>query len=216
MIKVLITLTIGCLLLGVSSADENLKCTIASGSDNFPQKWKTMVPPCIKKLREQVVTEVTAAMTYLAMGANFATDTLNRPGFSEFFIKSASEEREHSIKIMEYLLMRGELTNDVSKLLSSVPRVPRQKWNTGEEALTDALNLEHEVTTRIRDIIKTCEDNEFNDYHVVDYLTGDFLTEQYEGQRDLAGKLSTLGKMMVSQKGLGEFLFDKMLLNKEI
>lgn len=51
-------------------------------------------------------------------GAHFARDSVNRPGFSKFFIKAASEEREHAIKVIEYLLMRGQLTNDVSKLLN--------------------------------------------------------------------------------------------------
>jgi len=48
---------------------------------------------------------------------------------------------------------------------------------------------------------------------LVDWLTGDFLTEQYEGQRDLAGKISNLGKMMETHGTLGEFLFDKKLLS---
>lgn len=51
---------------------------------------------------------------------------------------------------------------------------------------------------------------------LVDYLTADFLDEQYKGQRDLAGKISTLGKMMASHGPLGEFLFDKKLLKNEI
>lgn len=50
----------------------------------------------------------------------------------------------------------------------------------------------------------------------MDYLTGEFLTEQYIGQRDLAGKISTLGKMMTAHGTLGEFLFDKKLLNNEV
>lgn len=48
---------------------------------------------------------------------------------------------------------------------------------------------------------------------LVDYLTGDFLEEQYHGQRDLAGKISTLDKLMATQGPLGEFLFDKKLIN---
>lgn len=52
----------------------------------------------------------------------------------------------------------------------------------------------------------------FNDYHLVDYLTGEFLEEQYQGQRELAGKISTLGKMMANSGAIGEFLFDKTLL----
>lgn len=50
----------------------------------------------------------------------------------------------------------------------------------------------------------------------MDYLTGDFLEEQYKGQRDLAGKISTLDKLMEKHGPLGEFLFDKKLLNGEL
>lgn len=51
----------------------------------------------------------------------------------------------------------------------------------------------------------------------VDYLTGEFLEEQYKGQRDLAGKIATLGKMVKTygkNEGaeLADFLFDKQLL----
>lgn len=49
----------------------------------------------------------------------------------------------------------------------------------------------------------------------MDYLTGDFLDEQLKGQRDLAGKISTLGKLVGKHGALGEFLFDKKLLNGE-
>lgn len=47
----------------------------------------------------------------------------------------------------------------------------------------------------------------------VDYLTGEFLEEQLKGQRDLAGKVSTLAKMQASGPSveLAEFLFDKQL-----
>lgn len=53
-------------------------------------------------------------------------------------------------------------------------------------------------------------------YHfnqLVDYLTGVYLEEQYKGQRELAGKVSTLKKMMKNHGQLGEFLFDKQLLD---
>jgi ferritin heavy chain len=50
----------------------------------------------------------------------------------------------------------------------------------------------------------------------VDYLTGEFLEEQHKGSRDLAGKLSTLGKMMKNNGQLAEFLFDKKLLAGDV
>lgn len=61
--------------------------------------------------------ELKAAMQYMAMGAHFSKDTINRPGFAKLFFEAASEEREHAIKLIHYLLMRGELTSGVSDLI---------------------------------------------------------------------------------------------------
>lgn len=61
--------------------------------------------------------ELKAAIQYLAMAAHFSRDTINRPGFAKLFFEAASEEREHAIKLISYLLMRGELTSDVSTLI---------------------------------------------------------------------------------------------------
>lgn len=60
-------------------------------------------------------------------------------------------------------------------------------------------------------MIGICERNG-DDYHISDHLTGEFLEEQYRGMRELAGKISTLGKMMKNSGALGSFLFDKELL----
>lgn len=73
---------------------------------------------CIKEVRRQIQAEIDASMQYMAMGAHFAKDTVNRIGFSEFFFKASSEEREHAGKLIEYLLMRGQLTDDVSNLIT--------------------------------------------------------------------------------------------------
>lgn len=205
------------LALSASCVFAKLSCKTPILKD-FPQKWISMEDECIRKMKNQVNEELTAAVTYLAMGAHFAQDSINRPGFSSMFFQSASEEREHAIKILEYLLMRGELTSKLSDIIRH-PVPLKDSWKNGAEALHDALNLETSVTAKIRDIIQVCEtpaSNGQNDYHLVDYLTGDFLEEQYKGQRDIAGKLSTLGKMKESHGVLGEFLFDKKLLNGEL
>ncbi|CAH1642017.1 unnamed protein product [Spodoptera littoralis] len=141
---------------------------------------------------------------------------VNRPGFAKMFFDAASEEREHAMKLIEYLLMRGELTTDVTTLLQV--RAPERKtWEGGVEALEHALLMESAVTKSIRNVIKACEDDsEFNDYHLVDYLTGDFLEEQYKGQRDIAGKASTLKKLLDRHGALGEFIFDKKLIGIDI
>ena len=55
----------------------------------------------------------------LFQGAHFSKDTVNRPGFAKLFFEAASEEREHAIKIISYLLMRGELTSDITELIQN-------------------------------------------------------------------------------------------------
>jgi len=190
-----------------------LRCDV--GSSNVPTDWLDMSNGCINKVRHQIQTEINASMLYLAMGAHFSQDTVNRPGFAEFFFHSASEEREHAMKLIEYLLMRGEFKTSaeyaaVGELMEvSVPTIT--SWPSGVAALEDALKAETAVTKSIKDVIAECEDDGGNnDYHLVDYLTGEFLEEQYKGQRDLAGKISTLQKMARTET-LGEFLFDKEL-----
>ncbi|KAF2879211.1 hypothetical protein ILUMI_26966 [Ignelater luminosus] len=188
---------------------------------DIPTDWIDMVNPCVRKMRDQVQEELKAAIQYLAMGAHFSRDTINRPGFAKLFFEAASEERQHAMKLISYLLMRGELASDVSNLIRKHIEPQTADWKDGVSALKDALKLEASVTRKIHDVIKVCEDpqnagNNFNDYHLVDYLTGEFLEEQYKGQRDLAGKISNLDKMMDKHAALGEYLFDKKLLSGEI
>lgn len=180
---------------------------------DIPKDWIDMVDPCVQKMRGQIEEELKASMQYLAMGAHFSRDTINRPGFAKMFFESASEERDHAIKLISYLLMRGELSQNISNLIKKQYMPAITTWDTGVAAMKDALRLEAKVTNKIRDVIKVCEGtNEYNDYHLVDYLTGDFLEEQYHGQREIAGKISQLDKMMEKHGALGEFLFDKKLM----
>ncbi|XP_030753122.1 ferritin subunit-like [Sitophilus oryzae] len=180
---------------------------------DVPKEWIDMSKTCVDSVRDQVTEELKAAMQYMAMGAHFSRDQINRPGFAKLFFEAASEERGHAIEFIKYLLMRGELTENVSDLIKRNLVPATTTWDNGVAALSDALKLEASVTKKIRNIIEVCEkDEQFNDYHLVDYLTAEFLTEQYKGQRDLAGKLSTLEKMMDRHGVLGEYLFDKELL----
>uniref|UniRef100_A0A6B2E7V2 Ferritin n=1 Tax=Phlebotomus kandelakii TaxID=1109342 RepID=A0A6B2E7V2_9DIPT len=209
--KSLIALVVAFSMVYMTSA--SLKCNL--DHPEMPTEWQDMFKSCIEKMREQIQMEVKASMEYMAMAAYFSRDTVNRPGFAKHFFESSSEEREHANKLIEYLLVRGGLdsfkeTNNVTDLIK-VPLPKTLEWKSGVDALEDALRLEAEVTKSIRGVIKECEGDK-NDYHLVDYLTGEFLEEQYHGQRELAGKVSTLRKMMKTHGVVGEFLYDKKLL----
>lgn len=212
--KVIISFVI---FAAIATSSANLQCE--HGIPDIPTDWIDMVDPCVRKMRNQVQEELKASIQYLAMGAHFSRDVINRPGFAKLFFQAASEERQHALKLISYLLMRGELTSNVSKLIKKNIIPPIVTWSNGVTALKDALKLEAFVTKSIHDVIKVCEEpkeegNGYNDYHLVDYLTGEFLEEQYKGQRDLAGKISNLEKMMDKHQALGEFMFDKKLLDE--
>jgi len=196
-----------------------LQCT--HKQPDIPKEWIDSVAPCVRQMRNQIQEELRASIQYLAMGAHFSRDTVNRPGFAKLFFDAATEERDHAQKLISYLLMRGELTSSVSNLIKTHIEPPITEWTDAVSALKDALKLEAFVTGKIKDVIKVCEapqeaGNNVNDYHLVDYLTGVFLEEQYHGQRDLAGKISNLDKMMENHGALGEYLFDKKLLFGEV
>ncbi|XP_036224125.1 ferritin heavy chain [Bactrocera oleae] len=189
----------------------NAQMTCRLEQPRLPVEWVGLNDKsgqCLEEMRKQIQMEINASNIYLAMAAHFSRDVVNRPGFAEHFFKSAREERQHGSKLIEYLSMRGQLTDSVTDLIQLID--VDVKVDSGVDALRQALELETKVTKSIRSLIKVCEKTP-NWYHLVDWLTGEFLEEQLTGQRDLAGKLSTLTKMMSTQGALGEFLYDKQL-----
>lgn len=210
--KFFIALTV--LLSAVAHISADLECFIPLDEKaEIPQAWINMTDTCTSGLKAQIKTEFRASYEYLEMAAYFSQDVVNRPGFAELFFKAAREEREHGIKLIEYLTMRGgDLSEGVHKLFV-VPH-KEEKYEIkydGVSALKHAVEMETSVTKAIRALIETCESTN-NDYHLVDYLTGVYLEEQHKGTRELAGKLTTLKKMENSHGKLAEFLFDKQLM----
>lgn len=187
-----------------------LKCYIPS--PQIPTEWIDLRGDCLNALRRQIQMEVEASYNYLAMGSYFSRDTVNRPGLAEIFFLFAKEEREEASKLIQHLSMNGQLTSEVTNLIS-LPQVNKDAWQNAWEALEDALKLETEQSKSIRRVIAICE-KKYNYYSVVKNLISEFLESQRQDQRNLANKLSTLKKMMQNHGALGEFLFDKDLLNK--
>lgn len=68
---------------------------------------------CTAALRSQIKMEFEAALQYMLMGAHFAQDTINLGGFSKMFFEHANEERQHGIKFIEFLKMRGDDSADL-------------------------------------------------------------------------------------------------------
>ncbi|XP_012223729.1 ferritin heavy chain [Linepithema humile] len=169
---------------GILASDKS-SCLLKTPNVIWESDWNKMHKECVDKLKNQVQMEINAALVYFAMGAHFARDVVDRPGFSKFFFESASEEREHAMKIIDYLLMRGPLvtknenTNDENKIYFDMAELLSSNFYAneiselqeinkeidkdaldGSKALKYALDLEVKVTKSIKDIIQVCEDPE--------------------------------------------------------
>lgn len=147
---------------------------------DYPALFGDMRVPCISKTVEQIGCEVRASLEYLKFGAYWSLDNTNRPGFSKFFFESASEEREHAIKLIEYMNMRGAhhpgAANKIDTLKELEPLLKHAKeckifdklkdvclvsfdsfTMTGAKAFECALQMEMAVTDHIKQVIKQCE-----------------------------------------------------------
>jgi ferritin len=174
---------------------------------------------CSKSIVEQIHREMSASLTYLAMGAYFSSDGHYRPGIATFFLEGASEERQHAKALMEYVLLRGKSVDISDIQFNSVPT--KRAWDSVMEALKDAMQIEKDVRQNFKDIIGVCENFDSpscqggcNDYHAADMLTGIFLEEQHESIRKIGEHLTTLSNMqMAGQYGnFAEIMFDRTLI----
>jgi ferritin len=164
------------------------------GKENEAKEFIDMKNKCVEETEKQIKKEVTAAMKYLSMAAYFSRDNVNRPGFAKMFFEAASEEREHAYKLIEYLAMRGRYMNDNTgtsksfgtKVAGGFSELVRDAAGasalglgnelkslddagdstSGLVALQNALKMEVAVTKSIRQLVKDCEDDEMNHYHV--------------------------------------------------
>ena len=98
------------------------------------------------------------------------------------------------------------------KSFSSVVSFFFSSWTDGSEALKDALEMEKEVSKAIKGLIEKCEDG--GDFFSADYLTGTWLQEQLEGQRELAGLINTLTNFRKSHEDLADWMFSNSLLKE--
>jgi ferritin heavy chain len=163
---------------------------------------------CMNHLSSHIKRELQAAITYLTMGAWANHYTVQRPGLAKFFFESASEEREHGLAMLSYLRMRGH--NDLDILPDVLePINEKYEWDSPLSALRQALKMEKDVTDSIKKIIDYCADAE--DHQLADYLTADFMEEQLNGQRKLAGHINTLRGLLTKQPQLADWIFDNKL-----
>lgn len=156
---------------------------------------------CEAGVNKQINLELYASYVYQSMAWHFDRDDVALPGLHKFFKKSSEEEREHAEKLMKFQNRRGGRV-----VLKSIEKPAKDEWGSPLEAMQMALALEKNINQVLLDLHKLATDH--GDAHMTDFLEGNYLEEQVESIKELAGYVSQLTRV---GPGLGEFIFDKEL-----
>ena len=149
----------------------------------------------VAALNDQIAREFAAAHQYVAVGNYYAAETY--PRLAAFFYKQADEEREHAMKMVNYLLDRGA-TPDIGAIDS-----PRQAFGDHVEAIKIALEQERKVTVRISELFEVAR--ETRDYQSEQFMQW-FLEEQVEEEASMTDLLAVAERTRSVPMLLEEYL----------
>ena len=133
----------------------------------------------VDALNAQIGREFAAAHQYVAIGTYYAAETF--PRLAEFFYEQADEEREHAMKMVNYLIDRNA-TPDVG----AVP-APRKTFADQVEPISLALEQERQVSVHISELFEIAR--ETRDYPSEQFMQW-FLKEQVEEEATMQDLLA--------------------------
>ena len=147
-------------------------------------------------LNEQIKMEATASASYLAMGA--WCDANGYDNSADYFYKQSDEEREHMLKIFNYV-------NDMGGHAIS-PQVPavQTDFETFRSVFELALEQEISVTQSFNRIAERCLKSS-------DFMTFQFLQWFFEEQREEEFKARRALELfdVIGEEGTGRYEIDK-------
>jgi bacterioferritin B len=149
----------------------------------------------VDALNVQIAREFAAAHQYVAVGNWYSAETF--PRLASFFYKQAEEEREHAMKMVNYLLDRNA-TPDIGAVGS-----PRQSFADHVEPIQLALEQEQQVTVRINELFEIAR--ETRDYESENFMQW-FIEEQVEEEASMSDLLNVAERTRSIPMLLEEYL----------
>jgi len=159
-----------------------------------------MNPAVEKALNEQINAEFYSAYLYLSMSSWF--DSIGLRGFATWERVQAMEERDHALKIFDYVLARG------GRAIMQPIAAPPTEWMDPKDAFETQMAHEIKVTGLINNLVNLSMDEK--DHATVNFLQW-FVNEQVEEEENARTILEQL-KMISQEKGAGLlYMLDKEL-----
>ena len=142
-------------------------------------------------LNEQINQELNAGYLYLSMAAFLEDESL--PGFASWMKLQAEEEKEHAMKIFDFVHERG------GRVTLKAISAPKSNWKSVEEAFVDAYAHEQKVTDLIYMLVDAA--NKERDYATTRMLDW-FVNEQVEEEDSASSILDKIRMVKGSKAGL--------------
>ncbi len=139
--------------------------------------------PMVRELNEQVMHEFNASHSYLAMACQLEDWHLS--SMANWFRAQAEEEREHAMKLLDYVLQVGGRVH-----LAGLSE-PRSSYSSPSEIIETALGQERTVTEQINALMNLAVKE--NDHATQSFLRW-FVDEQVE-EMDSIGHLCGLARL---------------------
>jgi bacterioferritin B len=149
----------------------------------------------VEAINQQIGREFAAAHQYVAIGAWYAGQTF--PRLAAFFYAQAEEEREHAMRMVNYLL-----DQDSPVEIGSV-NAPRTRFDDHVEPIRVALDQEREVTVHIGRLFEVAR--ETRDYTSEQFMHW-FLEEQVEEESSMQDLLAVAERTLPVPMLLEEYL----------
>jgi ferritin len=132
-------------------------------------------------MNEQINKELFSSYLYLSMAAYF--EDRNLPGFANWMRVQADEEREHAMKIYDFILERG------GKVALKAIDAPKTEWNSTLEVAEEVAAHEGKVTASIHALYELALKEK--DYPAQVMLQW-FISEQVEEEKNAAEIVASL------------------------
>lgn len=149
-------------------------------------------------MNDQINKELFSSYLYLSMAAYF--EDKNLPGFAHWMRIQEAEEREHAMKLYDFLLERG------GKVTLKAIDAPKTEWASTLEVAQEVAAHEAKVTASIHSLYETALKEK--DYPAQVMLQW-FITEQVEEEKNAAEIVANL--KLIEERGTAVLMLDHRL-----
>jgi ferritin len=149
-------------------------------------------------INDQINKELYSSYLYLSMAAHFAHENL--PGFAKWMSVQEGEERQHAMKLYEFLLDRG------GRVMLKAIAAPETEWKTSLDLFKQVAAHEAGVTASINALYELALKEK--DYPAQVMLQW-FITEQVEEEKNAAEIVQQLE--LIDARGTAVLMLDHRL-----